>query len=75
MVPTLVMPQMSGHDLALGIRSVLSGTRFMLMSGYADDVLGGDGLLEETVFVAKPFTPDGLARKVREALSSPGGST
>jgi hypothetical protein len=41
------------------------------MSGYTDDALGHHGALESgTAFVEKPFTIDGLLRKVREVLES-----
>ena len=39
------------------------------MSGYTDDAITHHGILEEgIVFIQKPFTPEDLARKVREVL-------
>jgi len=39
------------------------------MSGYADEAVAQHGVLDPgTAFIQKPFTPDGLARKVREVL-------
>ena len=41
----------------------------LYMSGYTDDAILRHGMLEEgTAFLEKPFTPDGLARKVREIM-------
>jgi DNA-binding NtrC family response regulator len=62
---------MSGCELADHITRMRPGTKVLFMSGYTDDALGHHGVLESgTAFVEKPFTIDGLLRKVREVLDS-----
>jgi CheY-like chemotaxis protein len=64
-----VMPGMSGPDLARQMRSQRPGLKVLFTSGYTDDAIVRHGLLDATeAFLQKPFTPDSLARKVREVL-------
>ncbi len=62
----VVMPGMSGIELADKLRRRLPGLRVLLMSGYAEEIV----LAEESdyAFVAKPFTPQGLLDAVLDAL-------
>src|SRR5882724_553732 len=65
----VVMPGMSGHELANRLTARHGNLRVLYMSGYTDNVIAEDGTLEEGVaFLQKPFTPQVLAQKVRETL-------
>jgi two-component system cell cycle sensor histidine kinase/response regulator CckA len=65
----VVMPGMSGRSLAAQFNAVRPTTHVLFASGYTDDAALHLGVLEEGVqYIQKPFTPEGLARKVRHAL-------
>ena len=68
----VVMPQMSGRELAERLGAERQQLKVLYMSGYTDDAIVRHGLLEETLnFIQKPFDSAGVARKVREVLDSP----
>ena len=68
-ITDVVMPEMSGPDLASRLGKLRPATRVLYMSGYTDDaVLSRKGLPENSAFIQKPFTPDQFLRKVRETL-------
>jgi PAS domain S-box-containing protein len=67
----VVMPGMNGRALADGLSRARPRLRVLYMSGYSDDVLGRHGALDPDIkLLAKPFTPDALALRVREVLDS-----
>ncbi len=71
LVTDVVMPGLSGPELARRIREVRPGIRTLLLSGYTDDIAGMEGRLEGTDgFLSKPFTADGLARKVGQIVAA-----
>ena len=71
MLTDVVMPQMSGRELAEQLTLRRPETNVLYMSGYTDDAIVHHGVLVEgTAFIGKPFSPDTLARKVREILDA-----
>lgn len=66
----VLLPNSSGPDLAERIATLRPETRVLFMSGYADDALLTRVRGTSAAFLAKPFAPDGLARKVREVLDA-----
>jgi CheY-like chemotaxis protein len=68
----VVMPGMSGHDLAQRLTEQHPNLRVLYMSGYTYNIFAENEALEEGLsFLQKPFTPKALAQKVREVLDSP----
>ncbi len=66
----VIMPGLSGRDLAARLAVRRPGIRVLYMSGYpGDDVIAQD-LPAGSAFLQKPFAPDGLARKVRDTLDA-----
>jgi PAS domain S-box-containing protein len=65
----VVMPRLNGRQMTELLAEQRSGFKVLFMSGYTEDVIGHHGLLDETIhFLAKPFTIESLAGKVREVL-------
>ena len=67
----VVMPAMSGPDLARRARAIRPGLRVLLMSGYARESLDRETIGLDAAFLAKPFTPARLAGAVRDVLDGP----
>jgi PAS domain S-box-containing protein len=68
----VVMPRLGGRELVERCLTLFPGCRALLMSGYTDDELVRRDVLDSrAAFLAKPFTPAALVRKVREALGAP----
>ena len=70
-VSDVVMPGMSGPEVAQAVTSMRPGTQVLYISGYTDSAVGNHGVLESGIaFLQKPFNADELSRKVREVLDS-----
>ena len=68
----VVMPGMSGRELATQLRGLDPAMRVLFMSGYSSDVAAERGLLPADVsLITKPFSPTALAARVREMLDTP----
>ena len=69
MVTDVVMPKMSGQNLARSLAPQRPEMRVIYISGYTDNFAGRDGVVgENTIFLQKPFSLGELAHKVRETL-------
>jgi CheY-like chemotaxis protein len=68
----VVMPQVSGLELAERLGTLQPGIKVLFMSGNTDTVIEHHGIFEEGAkFIQKPFSPEQLAGKVRAALGQP----
>ena len=67
----VVMPGMSGRQVADIVCKATPGLRVIFMSGYTDDAIVRNGVLEaKDHFLAKPFAPTSLITKVRSVLDA-----
>jgi two-component system cell cycle sensor histidine kinase/response regulator CckA len=70
LVTDVRMPELGGRELAEGALKLRPGLKVMFMSGHTEDTVLKEGVQKGTAFLQKPFTPAGLAQKVRETLES-----
>jgi PAS domain S-box-containing protein len=69
-VTDVVLPAMSGKEVARRLRETRPDLRVLFMSGYAEEQVVHRGVVENDVaFLAKPFTPTALSEKVRLVLA------
>jgi DNA-binding response OmpR family regulator len=73
MITDVVMPQMSGRELAESVAVLRPDARVLYMSGFTNDAVVRHGVLvDDMCFIQKPFSPDALALKVRSVLDQIG---
>ena len=69
MATDVVMPDMTGPELAKQLTALRPDMKVLFLSGYTDDAIIHHGFIDdEMAFLQKPFTKSGLLRKVREVL-------
>ncbi|MFB3786136.1 MAG: response regulator [bacterium] len=69
LVTDLVMPGLNGHELAAHIRRIRPGVKILYMSGYTEDAMVRQGLMDPDIaFIQKPFTPLTLIQKIQHVL-------
>jgi two-component system, cell cycle sensor histidine kinase and response regulator CckA len=69
-ITDVVMPGISGRELAQELLKLRPGIKVLYLSGYTEDTFMSEGPMERgTAFLQKPFTLQNLSRKVREVLS------
>jgi two-component system, cell cycle sensor histidine kinase and response regulator CckA len=74
LITDVVMPGMSGRDLARKLAESRPDTAVLFLSGYTEDTIAHEGVLElGKAFLQKPFTLQNLSRKVREVLQAEPG--
>jgi PAS domain S-box-containing protein len=70
-ITDVVMPGMSGRELAQQLSASRPETKVLYLSGYTEDAIMNEGTIEAgKAFLQKPFTLQNLSRKVREVLES-----
>lgn len=71
LITDVVMPRMSGRELAERLKTRFPAIRVLYISGYAEEALSPGGMLEADIhYLPKPFTAAMLAQKVREVLQT-----
>ena len=70
LVCDVVMPGLGGREFAERALQLRPGLKVLFVSGHTQDTVLREGVKRGTRFLQKPYTPDALARKVRETLDA-----
>ncbi|MGH7230989.1 MAG: PAS domain S-box protein, partial [Nitrospiraceae bacterium] len=70
LITDVVMPQMSGNEVARQLTEIRRDLKVLYISGYTHDAVIHHGVSDQAAFLQKPFTPDMLIAKVWEALET-----
>jgi len=71
LVLDVIMPKKNGKEVYDAIKKVRPDIEALFMSGYAEDIIHGKGILEEGLnFVLKPISPQELLKIIREVLET-----
>jgi CheY-like chemotaxis protein len=69
LVTDVIMPHMNGHELAGKLGATRPDMKILYVSGYSDTEIGDHGVLDPRYdLLQKPFTPQTLARKIRDVI-------
>ncbi|PZR71680.1 MAG: hybrid sensor histidine kinase/response regulator, partial [Chthoniobacterales bacterium] len=69
LVTDVIMPHMNGHEVAEKLSSIRPEMKVLYVSGYSDNDIGDHGVLDPRFeLLQKPFTPQTLARKIRDVI-------
>ena len=72
LISDVIMPELGGPQLARELLNEQPAIKVLFVSGYSDDEVAEQGVLPADVrYLEKPFSPEDLARKVREVLDEP----
>lgn len=75
LITDVIMPKMSGKEVADRLRKLHPGTKVLFMSGYTDEAIVHHGIVDSHIaFIQKPFSENALAKKVREVLDAENGT-
>ena len=74
LITDVVMPRISGKEVAEQLRTIHPETKVLFMSGYTDEAIVHHGIVDSDIaFIQKPFSERALAQKVRDVLDAKNG--